>query len=101
MKTLFVFNHPAPYKVHVFNELAKLTDIRVIFERKKAKDRPDSFYADNEYNFPVIFLKNNGTIFNSHEVVPFFIYHFPNVFVVALVVCSRLHCVAVAKNGRL
>ena len=60
MKTLFVFNHPAPYKVHVFNELAKLTDIRVIFERKKAKDRPDSFYADNEYNFPVIFLKNKG-----------------------------------------
>ena len=60
MKTLFVFNHPAPYKVHVFNELAKLTDIRVIFERKKAKDRPDSFYADNEYNFPVIFLKSKG-----------------------------------------
>ncbi len=60
MKTLFVFNHPAPDKVHVFNELAKLTDIRVIFERKKAKDRPDSFYADNEYNFPVIFLKSKG-----------------------------------------
>lgn len=60
MKTLFVFNHPAPYKVHVFNELAKLTDIRVIFERKKAKDRPDSFYADNEYDFPVVFLKNKG-----------------------------------------
>ena len=60
MKTLFIFNHPAPYKVHVFNELAKLTDIRVIFERKSAKDRPDSFYADNEYNFPVIFLKNKG-----------------------------------------
>lgn len=60
MKTLFVFNHPAPYKVHVYNELAKLTDIRVIFERKKAKDRPDTFYADNEYNFPVIFLKNKG-----------------------------------------
>ena len=60
MKTLFVFNHPAPYKVQVFNELAKLTDIRVIFERKKAKDRPDSFYADNEYNFPVIFLKSKG-----------------------------------------
>ena len=60
MKTLFVFNHPAPYKVHVFNELTKLTDIRVIFERRKAKDRPDSFYADNEYDFPVIFLKNKG-----------------------------------------
>ena len=60
MRTLFVFNHPAPYKVHVFNELAKLTNIRVIFERRKAKDRPDSFYADNDYDFPVIFLKNKG-----------------------------------------
>ena len=57
MKTLFVFNHPAPYKVHVFNELAKLTDIQVIFEREKAKDRPASFYATNKYEFPVIFLK--------------------------------------------
>lgn len=57
MKTLFVFNHPAPYKVHVFNELAKLTDIQVIFEREKAKDRPDSFYAGNQYNFPHMLIK--------------------------------------------
>ena len=57
MKTLFVFNHPAPYKVRVFNKLAKLIDIRVIFERTSAKDRPASFYDKNEYNFPVIFLK--------------------------------------------
>ena len=57
MKTLFVFNHPAPYKVHVFNELTKLTDIQVVFEREKAKDRPASFYASNKYNFPVVFLK--------------------------------------------
>ncbi len=57
MKTLFVFNHPAPYKVKVYNELAKLKDIQVIFERESAKDRPSSFYEDNEYNFPVIFFK--------------------------------------------
>ena len=57
MKTLFVFNHPAPYKVNVFNKLSPLTDIQVIFERKKAKDRPMSFYAGNDYKFPVIFLK--------------------------------------------
>ena len=39
MRTLFVFNHPAPYKVSVFNELAKLTKIRVIFERIKEELR--------------------------------------------------------------
>ena len=60
MKTLFVFNHPAPYKVHVFNILSELTDIQVIFERHSAKDRPDSFYANNNYNFPLIFLKHGA-----------------------------------------
>ena len=60
MKTLFVFNHPAPYKVHVFNELARISEIQVIFERIKAKDRPDSFYRENEYNFPVIFMKHGS-----------------------------------------
>ena len=58
MKTLFVFNHPAPYKVHVYNELNKLTDIQVIFEREKAKDRPASFYSANKYDFPVIFFNS-------------------------------------------
>lgn len=60
MKVLFVFNHPAPYKVHVFNELKKLMDIQVIFERVSAKDRPAAFYAENDYKFPVIFGKYGG-----------------------------------------
>lgn len=60
MKTLFVFNHPAPYKVHVYNILSELTDIQVVFERRSAKDRPDSFYADNKYNFPLTFLKHGA-----------------------------------------
>ena len=67
MKTLFVFNHPAPYKVNVFNNLAPLADIQVIFERKKAKDRPGSFYAGNKYNFPVIFLKH-GAFSNENTI---------------------------------
>ena len=44
MRVLIIFNHPAPYKVNAFNELAKYVDLTVIFERTKAKDRPDSFY---------------------------------------------------------
>ena len=60
MKTLFVFNHPAPYKVHVYNELARIAEIQVIFERIKAKDRPDSFYNANQYNFPVFFMKHGS-----------------------------------------
>jgi len=56
MKVLIVFNHPAPYKVKVFNELAKKCELDVIFERTKAKDRPDSFYSENIYNFNVKFI---------------------------------------------
>ena len=58
MRVLIIFNHPAPYKVNAFNELAKYVDLTVLFERTKAKDRPDSFYAKNEYHFEHIFLKD-------------------------------------------
>ena len=58
MRVLIIFNHPAPYKVNAFNELAKLVDLTVLFERTKAKDRPDSFYSSNDYKFNYLFLKD-------------------------------------------
>ena len=58
MRVLIIFNHPAPYKVNAFNELAKYVDLTVLFERTKAKDRPESFYKDNDYKFETIFLKD-------------------------------------------
>ena len=51
MKVLIIFNHPAPYKVDLFNELSKTNSVDVIFERKKAKNRPDDFYINNKYCF--------------------------------------------------
>ena len=59
MKILFVFNHPAPYKVALFNEIAKYDDIdlTVIFERKQASDRKSQFYNEKNYHFSTIFLK--------------------------------------------
>ncbi len=70
MRVLIIFNHPAPYKVKAFNELSKYCDLTVLFERTKAKDRPDSFYDANEYKFNAIFLNdgyigNEGTISNG------------------------------------
>ena len=70
MRVLIIFNHPAPYKVNAFNELAKYVDLTVLFERTKAKDRPDSFYSSNEYQFKHLFLKDGyvgkeGTISNN------------------------------------
>lgn len=57
MKVLIAFHHPAPYKVKLFNELAKTIDLDVIFEINKAKNRTDSFYKFNQYNFKVIPVK--------------------------------------------
>lgn len=56
MKVLFVFNHPAPYKVSLFNELAKHIDLMVCFERLSNKDRNKTFY-DNEITFNHTYLK--------------------------------------------
>lgn len=60
MKILFVFNHPAPYKVKLFNLLSRKVDLDVIFERYKANDRPDSFYHEKDYSFNAIFLKHGA-----------------------------------------
>lgn len=60
MKVLIVFNHPAPYKVNLFNLLNKDMDLDVIFERKKASNRVDDFYKDNVYDFNHIFLKRGA-----------------------------------------
>lgn len=57
-KVLIVFNHPAPYKVRLFNELSKNFELHVIFERQSASDRNKSFYFENDYNF--IFHKIRG-----------------------------------------
>ena len=50
-KVLIVFNHPAPYKVRLFNELSKTFDLHVIFERKSTSDRNKGFYFEEKYNF--------------------------------------------------
>lgn len=50
-KVLIVFNHPAPYKVRLFNELSKYFDLHVIFERSSASDRNKEFYFEENYNF--------------------------------------------------
>ena len=56
-KVLIVFNHPAPYKVRLFNELAKHFDLHVIFERSSASDRNKKFYFEKEYDFKIHKIK--------------------------------------------
>ena len=67
MRVLIVFNHPAPYKVRIFNELAKYVELAVLFERNRAKDRPEAFYVANEYNFENITL-TDGYVYNEGSI---------------------------------
>ena len=60
MKILIVFNHPAPYKIRLFNELAKTFDLEVIFERLKASNRPEAFYNAKNFNFKHTILKRGA-----------------------------------------
>ena len=41
MKVLFMTNVPSPYRVDFFNELGKLCDLTVYFEKKSSDERND------------------------------------------------------------
>ncbi len=56
MKVLFVFNHPAPYKIRLFNELSASCDLTVLFERKFASDRTPLFYSSDPIRFRAKFI---------------------------------------------
>lgn len=66
-KVLIVFNHPAPYKVKLFNELAKHIDLTVIFERATNSDRNKSFYEEKEYKFKQV--KIRGLVFGRENII--------------------------------
>jgi glycosyltransferase involved in cell wall biosynthesis len=56
MKVLFVFAHPAPYKIDLFNGLAPHMELTVVFERHASGFRHPYFYDRTQYDFKTIFL---------------------------------------------
>lgn len=56
MKVLFVFAHPAPYKIDLFNGLATHIDLTAVFERHASGFRHPYFYDRTDYGFRTIFL---------------------------------------------
>lgn len=56
MKVLWLFSHPAPYKIDFFNCLAERIDLHVIFERNSEGDRPKEFYYEKAKNFKMEIL---------------------------------------------
>ncbi|MEJ9228284.1 glycosyltransferase family 4 protein [Peribacillus butanolivorans] len=57
MKVLFLVNIPSPYRVDFFNELGKLCDLTVLYERKSAADRNENWLSSKSKSFKEVFLK--------------------------------------------
>lgn len=66
MKVLFVFNHQAPYKVRLFNELSKDIEVTALFERLKDSDRDPRFYQGEEIKFKTVYIKGLNLGHDNH-----------------------------------
>lgn len=66
MHVLFVFNHPAPYKVRLFNELSKEIEVTALFERLKNFDRNPLFYNGDNIKFKTVRIKGINFGFENH-----------------------------------
>lgn len=56
MKVCYLTNIPAPYRVDFFNELGKVVDLTVLYERKTAADRDERWKRDNAKQFREVYL---------------------------------------------
>lgn len=57
MKALFISNIPSPYRVDFFNELGKLCDLTVLFEKRSSDERDSSWNNYKFHHFKGVFLK--------------------------------------------
>lgn len=56
LRVLLTTNIPAPYMIDYLTELGRKTELTVLFEVAKAKDRDDSWYGNENKNFNAVFL---------------------------------------------
>lgn len=57
MRILALTNLPSPYRVEFFNELGKISDLTVMFERYTAGDRDDNWKAKSEGRYKEVYLR--------------------------------------------
>ena len=55
-KVLYLTNIETPYRVHFFNELAKVCDLTVMYERRKSANRNAKWASSVQKTFNVEFL---------------------------------------------
>lgn len=60
MKLLFMTNVPSPYRVDFFNELGKMCDLTVTFEKKTSTERGDAWNGYKFDYFKGVFLRGKS-----------------------------------------
>ena len=65
MKILFITTIPSPYRVSFFNELGKVSDLTVLFEKSVSDERDDSWSKYRFNNFKGIVLKGKAVSVNT------------------------------------
>ncbi|MEW5595558.1 glycosyltransferase family 4 protein [Peribacillus frigoritolerans] len=60
MKILYLTNIPAPYRVSFFNELGKMCDLTVLFERSDASDRNIQWFENKNDSYKAFFLRGKN-----------------------------------------
>lgn len=55
-KVIFCTNLPSPYRVDFFNELGKLCDLTVLYERHSSSERNSNWKATGAVNFKEVYL---------------------------------------------
>ena len=56
MRILFCTNLPSPYRVVFFNELGKLCDLTVCYERRTASNRDSRWYSNGSISYREVYL---------------------------------------------
>ncbi len=59
MKLLWLTNIPSPYRVEFFNELGKLCNLTVLFEKEESDERDKSWKKFNSDHFRPVFLEGS------------------------------------------
>lgn len=57
LKMLFTTNIPAPYTADFFDSLSQYINLTVIFERRTAKNREDTWLGKESNKYKSVFLK--------------------------------------------
>lgn len=60
MKVLWLTNIPSPYRVDFFNELGKICDLTVLFEKRGSDERDSSWLNYRVEQFNAVFLKGKS-----------------------------------------